>query len=151
MKRIAIKNLWLKVAALFLAIIVWVYVVGELNKGTPNQRALFERMLPYKVIAREVPIKIALIGKPLSGYRVLVERINVKPSSCIIMAPRNVLKSISYVTTEDIDVGEFTKSVLKKVKIKPVGPGIYLEKDFLVNIAVPIEKIKKQSVAGSDG
>ncbi|NQU74245.1 MAG: YbbR-like domain-containing protein [Candidatus Omnitrophica bacterium] len=144
MKKIIIKNLWLKVLALFLAVIVWLYVVGELNKGTPNQRALFERILPYRIEAREVPIKIALIGKPLNGYRVLHEKATVKPSTCIIMAPKNVLKNISHVATEDIDIGEFTKSVVKQIKVKPIGGGVIVKGNFFVTVAIPIEKIERK-------
>jgi len=144
MKKIIIKNLWLKVLALFLAVVVWLYVVGELNKGPPNQRALFERILPYRIEASEITIKIALIGKPLEGYRVLNDKATVQPSSCIIMAPRNVLKGISHVTTEDIDIGEFTKSIVKQIKIKPMGGGAILNGNFLVTVAVPIEKIEQK-------
>lgn len=50
MKQLIMQNFWLKVLALFLATLVWLYVVGELNKGTPEERALFERILPFKQI-----------------------------------------------------------------------------------------------------
>ena len=44
MKRLVIKNFWLKVLALFLAVIVWFYVVGELNKGTPEEKTLLRTL-----------------------------------------------------------------------------------------------------------
>jgi len=141
-RKIIIKNFWLKVSAFFLAIIVWLYVVGELNKGTLDERAFFEKILPYKAQAVEVPIKVTLIGKPLTGYRILNERISVKPSTCVIIASKNLLKNIEYATTEEIDISEFTKSVVKQVRLKPVGTGIILEKHFFVTVAIPVEKIE---------
>ncbi|MDD5450113.1 MAG: hypothetical protein PHO42_05910 [Candidatus Omnitrophica bacterium] len=47
MRRFIIKNFWLKLVALFLAIIVWLYVVGELNKGTTEEKAVIHRVLPW--------------------------------------------------------------------------------------------------------
>lgn len=44
MKELIIKNLWLKLLALFLAVILWLYIVGELNKGTPEEKVLFEKI-----------------------------------------------------------------------------------------------------------
>lgn len=44
--RFITRNFWLKIVALFLAIIIWVYVVGELNKGSLDEKAFLERILP---------------------------------------------------------------------------------------------------------
>ncbi len=142
MKQFFVKDFWLKMLALFFAFAVWVYVVSELNKGTPEEKEFFGKFLPYKVSALEVPIKVALIGKPLTGYRVLNDRIVIRPSTCLLIAPRNLIKTISYVTTADIDISELTKSVARQVKIRPVGPGIFLEKDFFVNIVIPVERVE---------
>jgi len=145
MKKLIIRNFWLKVLALFLAIVAWLYVVGELNKGTVEEKALFDRMLPYKLAAKEIPIKINLIGNPPPGYRVLNEAVSVKPSVCLILAPKNLIKDISYVTTEEIDIGKFTRSIAREVKIKPLRGGIILEKYFVVNVVIPVEKIEQET------
>jgi len=144
MKQFVVKNFWLKVLALFLALIVWFYVASELGKGTPEEKELFERVLPYRVSAKEVPIKINMIGQPHEGYRILNDRITIRPSACLILGPKSLLKNLSYVTTEAIDIGEFTKSIIKEIKIKPIGAGIVLENDFMVNVAIPIEKIEQE-------
>jgi YbbR domain-containing protein len=138
------KNFWLKVSALFLAVIVWLYVVGELNKGTPEEKNLFEQMLPAKLSAKEVPIKISLTGRPPAGYRVLGDSISIKPAACVIIGPKGLLKNISCVMTERIDTSEFTKSIAKEVKIKPLGAGIALENDLYVYVVIPIQKIERE-------
>lgn len=48
MKRLIIENFWLKLLALLLAIIIWMYVVGEANKGAPEEKAVFKRILRGK-------------------------------------------------------------------------------------------------------
>jgi len=140
MRQLIVKNFWLKALALSLAFIIWVYVVGELDKGTPDEKALFNRMLPYKLAAKSVPIKAAIVGSPKPGYRIQNEAIMIRPSTCLVMAPQNLLKSIHYVTTEDIDLSEFTRPASKEVKIKPIGGGVMLEKDFFVRVVIPVKK-----------
>lgn len=49
MREIILRNFWLKILALFFAILVWLYVVGELNKGTPEERALFKKIINAKI------------------------------------------------------------------------------------------------------
>jgi len=140
MKQLIIKNFWLKMLALFLAFVVWVYVVGELDKGTPDERALLNRVLPYKLAAKSVPVKAAIVGSPRAGYHILNEAIIIRPSTCLVMAPQNLLKNINYVTTEDIDLSEFTRPVSKEARIKPIGGGVMLEKDFFVRVVIPVKK-----------
>lgn len=48
MRQLIAANFWLKVLALFLAIVVWLYVVGELNKGSPEEKAFFNKMMFYR-------------------------------------------------------------------------------------------------------
>lgn len=148
MKKIIIKNFWLKALALFLAVIIWLYVVGELDKGTLEEKAVFDQFIPYKLTAKQVPIKIDLIGKPHEGYRVLNDSISIKPSHCVILASKNLLKSINYVMTEEIDVSVVTRSIAKQVRIRPMAAGISFEKDFMVNVLVPIEKVEPEPKAG---
>jgi hypothetical protein len=47
-KQLIIANFWLKLLALFLSLIVWLYVAGELNKGSPEEKALFEKMMFHR-------------------------------------------------------------------------------------------------------
>lgn len=148
MRQLIVTNFWLKALALFLALIVWLYVVGELNKGSPEEKALFLRIMPFKLYAKEVPIKVALVGKPRYGYQVAVEKVVVKPEAYAILAPRSIAKDIEYVTTEDIDIGEFTKSAAKEVKLKPIGGGVVLDRNFMVKVVIPVHKIEPAAEAG---
>lgn len=143
MRQLIVKNFWLKMLALLLAFVAWLYVVAELGKGTQQETSLIENILPYKVDAKEIPIKINLIGNPPAGYRVLNEKILVRPSSCVLIGPKGLLKKITYIPTEEIDIGKFTRSVSKDFKIQPTGVGVLLEKSFFVSVTIPVEKIEQ--------
>ena len=144
MKRLIIKNFWLRVLALFLAVLVWFYVMGELNKDKTHDSSLFERMLPYRATTKEVPIKVTLIGEPASGYKVIENDISVIPSRCLLVAPTNILDEVDHISTEEIYLNEFTRSISKDIKIKPISSGITLEKDFLIRVTIPIKKIEQE-------
>lgn len=144
MIRPIVNNFWLKVTALFLAVILWMYVVGELGRGTEQEAVFFDRILPYKAVAKEVPVKVNLIGQPKPGFRVLNDQITVKPSHCIVMGPKNSLKAIQYLTTQEIDMGELTGSFVRQVKVKSPGQGFIMEKDFFVTVVVPVQKIEQE-------
>lgn len=57
MKQLIVRNFWLKLMALLLAIIVWLYVVGELNKGTPEEKAFFKKVLPLEKAGQETGVE----------------------------------------------------------------------------------------------
>lgn len=40
------ENVWLKIGSLLLALILWFYVVNELNKGSEEERQFLKRILP---------------------------------------------------------------------------------------------------------
>lgn len=144
LKDLIVKNFWLKVLALFLAVLSWFYIIGELDKRAPEGSAFFKQVLPYRMVAQDMPIKINLVGKPRTGYQVLYDKITIKPSSCVILAPRYLMQKLSSITTDQINIGEFTKPIVKKVHIRPVGHGIILESDFVVDVVIPIKKIQPQ-------
>jgi len=144
-KQLVMKNIWFKVLAFFLAVISWFYVVGELNKGSMSDKSIFDRILPRRMVAKQIPIKINLIGTPPKGYIVQNDKVSIKPSECIVLGSRSFLRRIEYITTEEIDMSEFTRSIVKRLKIKPVTRGIIMEKDFFVNVVIPIEKIQQDT------
>jgi len=146
-KSFIMRHFWLKVTALLLAVIAWLYVVGELDKGTLQEQELFEKILPYRLSAKEVPIKINILGNPPHGYRVVLESVTITPSTCVIFASKNFLRNVEYIATEATDISEYTKPVTRRIKLKPVRSGIILENDFFVDIVIPIEKIAEKPIA----
>lgn len=42
------ENVWLKIGSLLLALILWFYIVNELNKGSEYDRQFLNKMMPEK-------------------------------------------------------------------------------------------------------
>lgn len=141
MREIRIKNFWLKLLALVLAVIVWFYIVDELKKSAQKQTEVYKKILPFKVSAKRVPIKATIIGQLTEGYRIRYRDLVVKPDSFVLVGPENMLRGIYYVVTKPIDISEYTKPVTKRVELEVIGSGIVLEEKFYITVTIPIEKI----------
>ena len=59
------KHLALKILSLILALLIWFYIVNELNKGSNEELQILKKMRPNEnMIARKLTIKPVLVGKP---------------------------------------------------------------------------------------
>lgn len=141
MKKFMINNLGLKVISLFLAIIAWVYIVGELNKATPEERAALERLLPYRMTAKFLPVQLNLTGEQKDGYEVLTDKTTISPRGIMVVGPRSLLGRLSSVKTEPIDISDNTKNFSKDVSLMPLAKGLSIKEKF-VSVNIPIQKIK---------
>lgn len=141
-KKLILNNIGLKLISLFLAIITWIYIVGELNKATPEERAALERLLPYRMTAKFLAVQLNLTGESREGYQILTDDITISPRGIMVVGPRSLLDRISFVKTEPIDIGKYTKSFSKNVSLLPLAKGLSL-KERLVTITIPIQKINK--------
>lgn len=136
------QNLKLKGMALILAMALWFYIVGELNKGSEEDRQLLNKVLPSEgVAAKKLVIKPIVIGTPRRGYAVNAGKVVVVPNYCIVVGTRELLGRVKYAYTTPVDVKGVYKSFIQSVPLNPIAPGVYME-ETLVQITVPIEKAK---------
>jgi len=134
------ENLRLKTIALILALALWFYIVGELNKGSEEERQLLNKVLPSEgVTAKKLVIKPIIIGTPRRGYTVNAGKVVVIPSYCIVIGTRELLGRVKYAYTMPVDVKGVYKSFINSVSLNPIAPGVYME-ETLVQVTVPIEK-----------
>ena len=140
-KKFILNNIGLKLISLFLAIITWIYIVGELNKATPEERAALARLLPYRMTAKYLAVQLNLTGELREGYQVLTDNITVNPSGIMVVGPRGLLDRISFVKTEPIDISEYTKSFSRDVSLLPLAKGLSIKERF-VTVTVPVQKFK---------
>lgn len=141
MKNIILNNFGLKILAFFLAVMTWFYVVTELHKGAIEEREALQSILPYRAISKQVPIMLDLTGEPQEGYSVDHDKIVVNPSMCIMIGPKSLMKRLTSVKTEPIDISGYAKTVTKDVTIAPPAKGITIKEKF-VKVTIPIVKIK---------
>ncbi len=138
-KRFFLHNIGLKLIALVLAIVSWVYIVGELSKATPEEAAALERLLPYRMSAKYIAIQPNVTGKPREGYEIQIDLISVMPEGIMVVGPRSLLDRVTFAKTEPIDISDHVKTFTKDISIMPLAKGLSV-KEKIVTVTVPIEE-----------
>ncbi len=134
------KNAGLKLVALVLALVIWFYVVNELNKGSEVDRQFLNKVLPSDtVMAKKLVIKPVFIGTPRSGYVVDNKKAIIVPEYCIVVGQKELLSRTRFAYTMPIDVRGISKPFTKSVPLNPIAPGIFME-ETLVQVTIPIER-----------
>lgn len=141
MRNIITNNLGLKLLALLLAIVTWIYIVIELQEGTVAEREALQSILPpYRLVSKKIPIKLNISGEPKTGYVVAYDQIAIKPSEFLIVGPKSMLTRLSSVETEPVNISGYSKTVIRDVGIVPPTKGVIKEK--FVTITIPILRQK---------
>ena len=138
-RKLILNNFGLKLLSLLLAIASWFYIVVELNKATPDEKAALERLIPYRMTAKYLSVQPNLEGEPAVGYAAITDQVIVKPDSIMVIGPRNLLDRISSIRTEPIDISEAAKTLSKDVSLLPLARGLTVKEKF-VTVTVPIVK-----------
>lgn len=134
------KHLGLKFTALILALALWFYIVGELNRGSEEERQFLNRVLPQEgIVAKKLKIMPIFIGRPRTGYAVDPRKAVVVPEYCIVVGTKDLLGKIRFSYTMPIDVSGESKPFSKSVALNPIAPGVYMEETF-VDVTVSVEK-----------
>ena len=134
------NNAGLKITALILALLLWFYVVNELNKGSEVDRQFLDKVLPSDgVMAKKLAIKPIFIGTPRSGYVIDSKKAIIVPEYCIVVGQKDLLSRMRFAYTMPIDVRGISKSFTKSVPLNPIAPGIFME-ETLVQVTVPVER-----------
>lgn len=144
-KDIFTKHLLLKILSLMLALLVWFYIVNELNKGSNEEMELLRRMRPgHGMTAKRLEIRPVFVGKPAWGNSIIRSQVVVAPQYCIVMGSKSALNDIKFAYTMPVDIKRASKTFTAQVALSPVAPGVYME-ETLVQVTVPIEKENERS------
>ena len=139
MKNTILNNFGLKLLALLLAIVTWVYIVIELHQGSGRETAALQSMLPsYRLESKKIPIKLNIMGEPKEGYQVAYDRVVLNPSEFILVGPKALIAHLSAIETETVDITGSNKTFMKDISVIPPTKGVIKEK--FVTITVPILK-----------
>jgi len=143
-KNVILNNFGMKLLSLVLAAIVWMYIVGELNRlALEEEMGLKGHHLVYEITAKVLPVVVDLKGELASGYRIDSERIEISPPVCNVMGPRRLLAKLEFIKTAPIDITEYRKPVTMRVALKLPSRGIKIIDKF-ITVVIPIEKIRQQ-------
>ena len=133
------KHIGLKFTAFILALALWFYIVGELKKGSEEERQFLNRVLPQEsMTAKKLSIMPVFIGTPRYGFEADHAKAVVVPEYCIVVGTRDLLDKVRFIYTMPIDISGYSKPVTKSVALNPISPGIYME-ETLVQVTVPVE------------
>lgn len=142
LKRFFTKHLALKILSLILALLIWFYIVNELNKGSVEEVQMLRRMLPSEqLVTKKLEIKPVFIGKPHRGHKLGQGSAVITPTYCIVVGPRNMVAKMKFAYTMPIDIKRASKPFIVSIPLNPAAPGVYME-ETLVQVTVPIEKEK---------
>lgn len=140
LKKAITENIGLKITALVLALVLWFYVVNELNKGSEEEKQFLNKVLPSEgVVAKKLTIRPVFIGAPKFGYTIDPKKAVIVPEYCIVVGPKELLARMRFAYTMPIDVRGISKVFTKSVPLNPIAPGIFME-ETLVQVTVPVER-----------
>ncbi|WP_321365769.1 CdaR family protein [uncultured Desulfuromusa sp.] len=92
-----------------------------------------------RIKQKRVPIKIALIGEPLSGFE--VASIKAVPDEVIIEGAETELKSVSEVTTEDVDLNGVNEGFSLIVPLVHRGTYTHFKDEKTTEVQVDIQTV----------
>lgn len=134
-------NSFIKIIALILAILTWSYIASQLYVHAPPEQPkdseAVVNIADEGVVVKRVPVHINLAGKPDERYRVIINKIKIRPSICVITGPLKEVENISFITTEPILINNATKTIRQKAQLKEI-PGCAISKDQEFYVTIPI-------------
>lgn len=140
MKNWLLKNFWLKVISLALAVITWFYVVDELSH-TPG-----EERLPFWVgyapgnVIKQVQVIPMIKGHPAENYILRADKIVLKPDATFIIGQKRIVDKVASLKTVPVDITGQTKTYNVTVPLESVKGIRLYGGGGIVDLTIPIEK-----------
>jgi len=136
------NNLWVKLIALFLAIISWFYINEEVEEaGTTIRMPTFLSRFIGKdpVIAKNIKIQPNIQGNLPRGYEIQHDRMSLDPSKCKVWGRKSTLDDVRGILTVPIDVRKKTQTFVTNTRLESI-PGVVLPEDKIIEVKIPIVK-----------
>lgn len=102
-----------------------------------------------RIKEKMVPIKIALSGDPLAGYR--VGSVRAVPDKVIVAGAETELKGVSEVTTEAIDLSGVNEGFSVIVPLVHNGTYTYFKDDKTTEVQVEIQPVETSPAGQEEG
>ena len=141
-----LNNFWPKLISLILAVATWFYVFDLINNDAFVQRkeTLEDVFSQYKFVTKEVPVKPVFMGRSPEGYRVVFEKVIVKPSNITIFGPKVVVENVDDLKTDKINIGEYTRSVKLELGIHSNAKFLQTQ-NKVVEVYLPVEPVTEDA------
>gem|GEM_PF-764156 len=147
-KNIILHNFFIKLISLILALFAWSYIGGQLYKeslGRETETASLSLIdvSGEKIVVKKLPIYPKIMGEPAQNYKLVLNRISVRPSYSVITGPPDMINSLTYISTEPINVQGKNSSIKCQAKIANVS-GCKVNYEGSVNVTIPITRVRKR-------
>ena len=137
-KSALINNIGLKVLALILAFVTWLYV-GEAAKIN-TEKSILQRVFSSSYASSQLKVRPVFVGNAPEGYRFLESEAKVTPQSVMLIGPAKILSKKEFIYTKPIDLSEYTVTKTFEIELQSITPSIKLQK-AKVQVCVPVEKL----------
>ncbi|HTL71486.1 MAG TPA: YbbR-like domain-containing protein [Candidatus Eisenbacteria bacterium] len=135
----------LKALALASAVLTYYYIHNEMYQIKETSSDPSYRLI--KLTAKKLPLKVRLATEPPEGYAMDESKVAANPAQVIVIGPEALLDDAFSAETSLVDVGESTKSVVKRIPVESVA-GIHLSGEpYYVDVTVPIHKVEPEKPA----
>ena len=145
-KNILLNNLSIKFISMILALLTWSYIGGQLYRESVEKESEAPSVIKVtgeKFIVKTLPIYVNIEGEPTKGYRIVLGKIEIKPSHSVVAGPPDIIKDLSYLLTVPIAVEAKTSTVKESVSLTSI-PGCKIGYEGLVKIVIPIQREKRR-------
>ncbi|MFH1645026.1 MAG: hypothetical protein ABIB11_01260 [Candidatus Omnitrophota bacterium] len=144
LREILLQNFVIKIVALILAVLTWIYITSYLYEETSIESELQAPSIikvssAEKLVVKKLPIYVNIEGTPDKNYKVILDRIVVSPATSVVAGPPEIIKDLSYITTVSINVDNATSTVRERVELSKVSQ-CKIGYDGLVSVTIPIAK-----------
>jgi len=143
-KKIFLNNIALKLLAVMLAFMTWVYV-GELNEDD-SSKTLVQRFLSSSyLISKKLYVQANFTGELPEGYTLLQDDLKITPEYIVVVGPSKFLVHKEHIYTQPIHLDEYTKTRTLEVGLKNISRTIKVEKTN-VEVLLPIKKTGERKI-----
>jgi len=143
-KKILLNNIALKLLALVLALMTWVYV-GELNEDDSSKTFVQRFLSSSYLVSKKLYVQLNFTGELPKGYKLMQDDLKVTPAYIVVVGPSKVLANKEYIFTKPIDLGEYTKTNTLEIGLENISRTIKVEKTN-VEVFVPVKKTGEREV-----
>ena len=135
-------SMFLKIFALIAALAAYYFIHNEI-KAAEKKEVSDPSYELIKLTAKSLKVNVRLETTAPEGYRVLENKVSTKPSQTIVIGPEALLERALSAETAIVDIGESTRTVVRKIPLESVA-GIHLTGEpYYVEVTIPIERLEK--------
>ena len=145
LKRILFNNLGLKMLALVLALVTWVYI-GEVLNVNSDRTVLQKILASSKFVSRRLTVAPNFVGEEPEGCELIRSEITVDPQYVIVLGPAKVLGERNEVLTKPIDLSEYTKPKTIEVGLEGFSRSVNFQKTK-IQVYLPVKKVENPEKA----